>query len=474
MPVEIRQVPLYTELPVGQEVMFSVRHNTIVATMYNVKFVAKVYISDTFITWTSDQHIGDFKTTPNNTGVGIFNFRPIIESYVSPDYEGSTNLTGSTYKTSTKTHPLHLIDKLSLNDNSVRYFAVQFLIEYSIGPDDDVNLDLDELVNGIKYTIFNGVLQYDDVLTEASLPGGFPINYGYDLEVNDFIPFGLSGDAKLLSNAPREQYARLTDYGTFPFLQFMPDITNFVNSFEIKCFNPSGVQLGATETIDNNQANGGNGLSGQNSFNNIMYFGGFPANLRGWNSVFAQQVIAGADIAYYTVKPRLFIVTPSIEPYTIHIMCPNERGYEGIRLTWLNQWGGWDYYTFNMKSTKSITTNKSSWTQLGGTWNETSYKISGYKGGTKNFRVNATERIKLNTDFVAEAEGVWFEELINSPEVYIVNEYSEDKTNAITNKYVEPVRLTTSSYIKKTRANDRLMQYTIEIEKSKIKRTQAV
>ena len=127
-----------------------------------------------------------------------------------------------------------------------------------------------------------------------------------------------------------------------------------------------------------------------------------------------------------------------------------------------------------MKSTRTVATNRTSYTQLGGTWNESTFKIAGYKGGKKNFRVNATEHIKLNTDFVTEAEGLWFEELINSTEVYIVNESATDVANTITNKYIEPVVLTTSSYVKKTIANDKLMQYTIEIEKSKMQRTQSV
>ena len=127
-----------------------------------------------------------------------------------------------------------------------------------------------------------------------------------------------------------------------------------------------------------------------------------------------------------------------------------------------------------MKSTRSIATKRIPYTQAGGTWNESTFKISGWKGGKKNFRVNSTEKIKINTDFVTEAEGVWFEELINSSEVYIVNGYEDDVKYTITNKYIEPVVLTTSSYVKKTIANDKLMQYTFEIEKSKMKRTQAV
>ena len=85
------------------------------------------------------------------------------------------------------------------------------------------------------------------------------------------------------------------------------------------------------------------------------------------------------------------------------------------------------------------------------------------------------ERLTINTDYVNEAEGVWFEELVNSPEVYIVNGFSDIvDTNTTLSTYVEPVRLTTSSYTRKTIANDKLMQYTFELEKSKILRTQAV
>jgi len=127
-----------------------------------------------------------------------------------------------------------------------------------------------------------------------------------------------------------------------------------------------------------------------------------------------------------------------------------------------------------MKSTRTLSTKGSTYEQLGGTWNESVYLPSGYKGGKKAFRVNATEKIKMNTDFVDEAESQWFEELINSPEVYILEGFKTDGSYSMLNTYVVPVRLTTSSYTRKTVANDKLMQYTFEVEKSKTLRTQSV
>ena len=56
----------------------------------------------------------------------------------------------------------------------------------------------------------------------------------------------------------------------------------------------------------------------------------------------------------------------------------------------------------------------------------------------------------------------------------LLDGFQTDGTNAALNQYVTPVRLTTSSFTRKTVANDKLIQYTFEIEKSKTFRTQSV
>ena len=80
----------------------------------------------------------------------------------------------------------------------------------------------------------------------------------------------------------------------------------------------------------------------------------------------------------------------------------------------------------------------------------------------------------MNTDFVNETESEWFQELINSPEVYILKGYQSESSSSALNQYVTPVRLTTSSFTKKTIANDKLMQYTFSVEKTKTLRTQSI
>ena len=456
--------------PIGQQIIYSVTNDNSLQTRFNVKYRALVYVSNQAINILTMNAVAAFKTTPNNAGAGIFDFRTVLETFLKSDNLGSTLGNGSRYKTEETTIPIHLIDQCSQSDNSIKYVGIVFSSEGSTTPTGAVE-GLGDDYGPPQFTFFNGVLQYDDVLETNGIG-----SYSYNLQKNLLMTSSpYYGQKSFLSNAPTTQYANLEDYGTFAFLNFMPAATNRVVEVEIKYYSSAGSLLN-TETRDIDLANGAATTLG-NSNTQLIYAGLFPGNLRNHPSSMFNGLITAGTIqgGYYTIQAATELGLNKI--YTIQLNCPSGLGYEPIRLTWLNQWGAWDYYTFTQKSVKSISTNRTPYTQMSGTWNETTLAINGYQGGRKNFRVNTSERIKMNTDFVTEAEGVWLEELINSPEVYVLNGFDDTEVapyNTITNKYVEPVTLTTSSYTKKTRANDKLMQYTIEVERSKNRRTQAV
>ena len=470
MATLIEQKPLYTQLPVGQEVIFVVSNTTILSNpiFTNFRFIADVYISDTTPTAisTSSVPIATFKTTPNNAGVGIFDFKQVVENYVSADNMAFDN---SEYKGITTTddtpHPVHLIDKYSRNKKAARWLTIQFKTQYL---DTQFNeTEVVDLQNSIDYQIFNGYLKYSDILTMGTAPNAN--DFGFDLDSYKL----LDPTNSFLTNAPATQYANLEDYGTIAFLA----TNNNLSFIQLKYKNSANVQIG-TENIDKTGANGAYTNFSTDISERFLFFGCFPANLmRNGSSIFAGLVSAGT-IQGGSITVQAFNVgqtsTPISKTYTININCPNLKGFESIRLCWLNQWGAWDYYTFTQKSIRSVSTKGSTYEQLAGTWNEAAYRVDSYKGGKKAFRVNATEKITMNTDFVSESENDMFEELINSPEVYILEGYQDDETNSALNQYVKPVRLTTSSFTKKTVANDKLIQYTFEVEKSKTLRTQSV
>ena len=473
MATTIIQHPKYTQVPVGSDIIFTVANNTIVATELRVKFIAEVHISSGFAPNQSNntQLIGRFKTTPNNAGVGMFDLSAVVENYVKADhlaYPTQNGLQGSQYKgvlTTTSTpHPLHLIDRYSGNRDTVRYLAIRFRIEY-LGANsnfpNEVNTAAGESRDSADYIIFNGYLKETDKLQYDGT------DFGYS-----FSNFNMDNtEDKFLTNAPATQYASIDDYGTFPFFNQFLGYSNEISTIVLTYYDDAGGVI-SDEGIAKSAGNGGDIGTGRAGFW-IMFFGCFPANLRGSSAKFNAAI---PTLSYYTIQAFNSQITPVAisEIYTIHINCPDLRGYESIRLTWLNQWGCWDYYTFNKKSIKSISTSGSTYTQPRGTWNEGTYQLKGYKGGKKAFRVNAVEKIKMNTNFVSEAEGAWFEELINSPEIYILNGFQTDFADPLLNTYVTPVRLTTTSYTKKTIANDKVMQYTFEVEKAKTLRTQSV
>jgi len=466
MATLIEQKPLYPQVPVGQEVIFVVSNSTIVAGFTNIRFIADVYISDTTpssITTTTTP-IATFKTTPNNAGVGIFDFRQVVENYVSAD---NMAFNDSQYKLVSTTddtpHPLHLIDKYSRNKKTARWLSIQFKTQYTDASGDVVTPTTLFTVSD-PYQLFNSYLKYSDILTMGT--GATANNFGFSLG-----NFNLSAQTdRFLTNAPDTQYANLEDYGTIAFLAPNDNL----EYIRLQFIDSTGSQIGQ-EVVYKTAANGAYTNFSTEISERLLYFGCFPGNLQNWSTTFQNLVTAGTiQGGSITIQAYDDSGNRQSKRYTININCPNLKGYESIRLCWLNQWGVWDYYTFTQKSVRSISTTGSTYEQLAGTWNEAAYRVNSYKGGKKAFRVNATEKITMNSDFVSESENEMFEELINSPEVYILEGYQTDGTFSALNQYVKPVRLTTSSFVKKTVANDKLIQYTFEVEKSKTLRTQSV
>jgi hypothetical protein len=460
----IEQQPILIGLniltPVGQDLIYVVSNQTAVANETRVKFVAEVYIGTTPPNPSVDTPIGTFKTTPNNAGVGMFDLRNVVENYVKADNMAAN---GSAYKTtltsSTARHPVHLIDKYSLNTNLGRYMLVRFSVEWLNATTAQIE---STRANSSVRLIFNGYVKHTDVLNKDYN------NFGYDT-----TKFILADDrSEFLTNAPTTQYANLEDYGTLSMVASTTDLYQI----KLNYYDTDNNLLNSDIVLRNSGTGSWSNPWTANSEKQILHFGCFPGNLQNWASNFKTLVGLGTiQGGYITVEAQKQNSDEISKLYTIKLNCPNGKGYEPIRLCWLNQWGAWDYYTFTQKSIKSTSTSGATYNQLAGTWNESLYRPDSYKGGKKAFRVNATEKITMNSDFVTEDEAVIFEELVNSPEVYLLKGYvSGAETTSVLNQYVTPVRLLTSSFTKKTIANDKLMQYNFEIEKSKTLRTQAV
>jgi hypothetical protein len=472
MALAIVQQPRFMLLPVGQDIICVIEDTTAVATKYKVKYICEIFIHDRRSQVGNNTYkVAKVKTSPNSAGVGMFDLRPIVENYVSADNLGRETgggSGGSTHKgiayTDTTSHPIHLIDKYCIATNAVKFLSIEYGVEYADTNTGAVTEYLHQASSPI-YAVFNGVLQPDQLLSIRTADGFF----GYQLDDNNYI-FNDS-DAKFLTNAPTTQYARLTDYGTFAFFnrlstaEYSFETTgtdNKVHHLTYRYYDSTGSQLGGDVEVPATWTNGSVNTY-DFSTHLINYAGVFPANLDGYSTNWDTHK---ANISYYTVHAEDSSDTAISKTYTINIQSEPCKGFETIRLTWLNRMGTWDYYNFNMKSTRQVTTKRTTYEQIGGTWNDRIYKLHGFKGGTKTYNTNSNETLKLNSDFLTEDEAIWLEELFTSPEVYILKGFTSSPRPNI-NEYVEPVVIKSTKYVKKTKANDKLIQYTIDVDKSK-------
>ena len=489
----IAQKPLYKMLATDEEIIFVVEDNAVVVGNFKVKFIAEVYVSSSTgnpfgTSSASASKVATLKVVPNNEGVGIFDFSRILEAYVSPDYLGGKTMKDNVQRFSQynqvdysdkNPHSIHQIDKWSTNRNACRLVGIKFSAEYATTRTGTLNTT--NKINSEFYYIHNAVRQEDDTLAIDSITGYFGYNYDFNKYVLN------STAAKFLTNAPTTQYIGENDFCTLGLFaqsdsgigSVLPGsrLGKFVGSttsntriryIDIKFF-LNGVQTGSTITYDYHASNGSAHWQTVNPKAQIQYVGVGTANIQGAGN----SLPASWD--YYTVTARDYdgVVVSDTYSFYKEEVC---KGFEKFRLCWLNRLGVWDYFNFTKKNVRKVNSKRETYQQIKGSWNESRYMKHGYKGGQKVFATNSKEVITLQTDFITEEAAQWLEELFTSPDVFVLQEKSTDRSTGavvnILNKYVQPCVVMTSSYTRKTTANDKLKQYTIEIEMSHNKRIQ--
>ena len=108
------------------------------------------------------------------------------------------------------------------------------------------------------------------------------------------------------------------------------------------------------------------------------------------------------------------------------------------------------------KSTQTVEVQQDNYSTMLGTFNKSRWRYNNTQRGKKTRQTTAILKETLNTDWITEQDANLLEKLIMSTDVYIVE-------NADTT-YTQAVMITDSSHVRKTVANDRKIQYTINIE----------
>ncbi len=145
----------------------------------------------------------------------------------------------------------------------------------------------------------------------------------------------------------------------------------------------------------------------------------------------------------------------------LYFVIEEECRYERRRLHFLNKYGSFDAFNFDLKSTERREIERKT------------YKMDAYPMRSTGISRSHSDRaqlvnytstqdfIGLKSDFISEAENDWLKQLIESPEIYL--EFT-DGTGAKNFKPVESIVGT--SWLEKQTKNDKLFNMEVEIKMS--------
>jgi hypothetical protein len=100
--------------------------------------------------------------------------------------------------------------------------------------------------------------------------------------------------------------------------------------------------------------------------------------------------------------------------------------YEKLRVKWLNELGGWDYFTFNMVSSASTKVERDQYKITTGKFNLTTGGVYKYseddkERGYKTLNLKSIDTFIMSSDWIQPETGKFIQGLFTSPEVYLLN-----------------------------------------------------
>ncbi len=152
-----------------------------------------------------------------------------------------------------------------------------------------------------------------------------------------------------------------------------------------------------------------------------------------------------------TISTSATSVTSASGNYTWTIQRVCSAKYSHVQMRFINHKGAPQDFYFFLKSVESVNTKSETFTRNIFNYSSSNYDAKSHQ--TLTFNKNGRKRFTLNTDYLAEAYNVVIEDIMLSEYVWI-----------FIGNVVHPVTVMTSSLTKKTSLNDKLIQYTLEVE----------
>lgn len=364
-------------MPVYNDIVFTVDSTN--KAQCSFRYVCDIYIEAVFVE--------RLKLFPDPvTGYASFKVNRVLEDYIS--YDLHNNLYGSSVFAS--------------NSNTCKVYVLKFGEEYDFSAQCDAGTTLTaNMTNTSNYYAFNAALQHREWLSWDST------NYNMT-----------TSTCKFLTTIPNQALITLGSQLTFNFIQ-----GGQVFKLRVLTYDSNGALIG-TYTYVNTL----NAIS--NSGRKVLTVGVGPENLNNSTLLSGVQPVISATVSYYTVQLTDNSNNPVGEIKRLDIDNRKYK-YNTHRLWWLNRLGGFDSYHFNLKDKRKVDSQRTFYNNLKGEFvsgspsNNWTYAVS--DRGKTGLSVNAQGSNTFNSDWLTEAESLWFEELFTTLEVYLSDTNTVDR-----------------------------------------------
>ena len=175
------------------------------------------------------------------------------------------------------------------------------------------------------------------------------------------------------------------------------------------------------------------------------------------NQCYWDTVGPPADDAALTLEPYLGDV---IYSFNFQVADPCSA-FEPITVSFINQYGVKDYYTFDRRNTYSVNTNRQEYYKTNSSWSSPAFSINQHDGGATTFSSQIETNATLSTDWMNDDVSRWLEELYTSPSVQL---YTDGQW--------EPCVITSNNYEQKTYSRNKMFQHTLTVKYANNKQVQ--
>lgn len=145
-----------------------------------------------------------------------------------------------------------------------------------------------------------------------------------------------------------------------------------------------------------------------------------------------------------------------------------EIKYEPIQLAYISKYGTWNYATFFKRSEETIDVTSQQYRTITGNVQDGAYTYGLHNPMYKKYNTNGKRRLTINSGFVAEEFKEVMEQIMLSEYVLVVANSTVTKDGSTytytANNGTIAANVSTNSLVKKKSVNDKLIDYTLDLE----------